>query len=137
MRGKPLSPEQVEQRRQTARALNLGQYLEAARRERAWPAKHLALLGKLPDAEVADRTGRSANAVRQKRNKLASPLFATGAGAKAAEARRCRGGALLPKTGPSTALPSPPEAAAGNRPPWPLYPRRAPYPLSPAGSQLA
>jgi hypothetical protein len=73
VRGKPLSPEQVEQRRRTARALNLGQYLEAARQKRAWPAKHLALLGKLPDAEVADRTGRSANAVRQKRCKLGIP----------------------------------------------------------------
>jgi hypothetical protein len=31
------------------------------------------MLGKLPDAEVAARTGRSANAVRQKREKLGIP----------------------------------------------------------------
>jgi hypothetical protein len=47
LRGKHLSPEQVEQRQRTAHALNLGQYLEAARQKRAWPAKHLALLGKM------------------------------------------------------------------------------------------
>jgi hypothetical protein len=78
VRGKPLSPEQVEQRRRTARALNLGQYLEVARQKRAWPAKHLSLLGKLPDAEVAARTGRSANGVRQKRCKLGIPTFCDG-----------------------------------------------------------
>jgi hypothetical protein len=63
----------TEVRRRNARGLNLGQYLEAARRKRAWPAKHLALLGTLPDAEVAERTGRSTNGVRQKRTKLGIP----------------------------------------------------------------
>jgi hypothetical protein len=48
----------------------LGRHLEAARQERAWPGEHLALLGKLPDAEVAARTGRSENGVRVKRCKL-------------------------------------------------------------------
>jgi hypothetical protein len=75
VRGKPLSPAQVDQRRRTARELNLGQYLEAARQKRAWPAKHLALLGKLPDAEVAARTGRSEDAVRVKRTKLGISTF--------------------------------------------------------------
>jgi hypothetical protein len=51
----------------------LGRHLEAARQERAWPAEHLALLGKMPDAEVAARTGRRENAVRVKRYKLGIP----------------------------------------------------------------
>jgi hypothetical protein len=38
-----------------------------------WPAEHLALLGTLTDAEVAARTGRSANGVRVKRCKLGIP----------------------------------------------------------------
>jgi hypothetical protein len=50
-----------------------GRHLAAASRKRAWPGEHLALLGKLPDARVAARTGRSANAVRVKRNKLGIP----------------------------------------------------------------
>jgi len=72
LRGKSLPPEQVEQRRQTARALDLVRHLEAARQERAWPADQLALLKTMPDAEVAERTGRKESAVRVKRAKLGS-----------------------------------------------------------------
>jgi hypothetical protein len=38
-----------------------------------WSDADLALLGKLPDEEVARRTGRTWNAVRQKREKLGIP----------------------------------------------------------------
>jgi hypothetical protein len=72
LRGKPLSPAQVERRRRMARALNLGQYLDPAHGQ-GWSKAELRLLGKVSDAEVAARTGRSENAVRQKRNKLGIP----------------------------------------------------------------
>jgi hypothetical protein len=42
-------------------------------RQRAWTPKEDALLGKLPDAEVAARTGRSAGAARARRLKLGRP----------------------------------------------------------------
>ena len=67
MRGKPLSPEQVERRRQTPRDLDLGQYLEIAHRKRAWPEEHLPLLGTVPDSELARRIGRTPMAVSCKR----------------------------------------------------------------------
>jgi hypothetical protein len=52
-----------------------GRHLAAASRKRAWPGEHLALLGKLPDAEVAARSGRSAKAVKAKRCRLGIPTF--------------------------------------------------------------
>jgi hypothetical protein len=69
VRGKPLSPEQVERRRRTALELNLGQYLDPAHGA-GWGDEELALLGELPDDEVARQTGRSKDAVRQKREEL-------------------------------------------------------------------
>jgi hypothetical protein len=72
VRGKPLSPEQVEVRRRNAHALNLGQYLDPAHGQ-GWTRAELRLLGKHSDAQVAARTGRSANAVRVKRTKLGIP----------------------------------------------------------------
>jgi hypothetical protein len=74
LRGKPLSPEQVEQRRRTAHALNLGQYLDPAHGA-GWSPAELRLLGKHSDAQVAARTGRSENAVRVKRTRLGIPTF--------------------------------------------------------------
>jgi hypothetical protein len=78
LRGVPLPPEAVERRRQTARALNLGRYLHKGYHGRRWTAKDLALLGKLTDDEIARRTGRSWNAVRQKREELGLPNPAAG-----------------------------------------------------------
>jgi hypothetical protein len=70
-RGAKLPPEQVEQRRRTAVELgyvrrfrpgyNLGPW---------WSPAEVRLLGRLPDEEVAARTGRSPNAVRIKCEKL-------------------------------------------------------------------
>jgi hypothetical protein len=40
---------------------------------RLWAAEELALLGALPDAEVARRTGRTRNAVALKRHDLGRP----------------------------------------------------------------
>jgi hypothetical protein len=44
-----------------------------ARKGVLWPAEHVALLGMLPDDEVARLTGRTENAVRVKRTKLRLP----------------------------------------------------------------
>jgi hypothetical protein len=72
IRGKPLSPEQVERRRRTAHELNLGRFLDPAHGE-GWTAEELALLGTVADAEVARRIGRTYEAVRQKREELRIP----------------------------------------------------------------
>jgi hypothetical protein len=72
-RGVPLPPEAVERRRRTAREKNLAQYLRPGYHGPRWTEEDLALLGRLPDEEVARRTGRTWNAVRQKREKLGIP----------------------------------------------------------------
>jgi hypothetical protein len=69
----PLPPDQVERRRQTARALNLGRHLHKGYHGPRWSDADLALLGTAPDAEVAARVGRSAQAVRIKRSRLGIP----------------------------------------------------------------
>jgi len=74
VRGKPLPPEQVERRRRTAVELDLGRFLRPGCNYRPWWTGHeVALLGKLPDEEVAARIGRTPNAVRVKRKKLGVP----------------------------------------------------------------
>jgi hypothetical protein len=70
-RGRKLRPEERERRRQSAAALNLGQYLRnGAPPEQRWTAAELARLGTLPDAELARQLGRSTTAVRVKRTRL-------------------------------------------------------------------
>jgi hypothetical protein len=74
LRGKRLSPEQVEQRRQTAKELGLR---PPPRTDGwVWTQRELDLLGTLPDAEVAAQISRTANAVRIMRNRrgIPSPL---------------------------------------------------------------
>jgi hypothetical protein len=72
VRGVRLAPEQVEQRRQVALANNLSQYLLQATAERddRWTEEQLALLGTMPDEEVAAQIGRTACAVGVKRRLL-------------------------------------------------------------------
>jgi hypothetical protein len=72
LRGKCLPPEQVERRRQTARALNLAQYLEPGHGA-GWTAGQLALVDIHRDDRGAALTDRSENAVRVKRCKLGIP----------------------------------------------------------------
>jgi hypothetical protein len=69
-RGKKLPADQVERRRQSAKTLDLGRYLQPGHHGPWWTAKQLALLGELPDAEVAARIGRTPNAVRIMRTEL-------------------------------------------------------------------
>jgi hypothetical protein len=63
----------VERRRRTAIELGLGRYLRPGYHGPWWTAAEMALLGRLPDDEVGRRTGRSANAVRHKRDALGRP----------------------------------------------------------------
>jgi hypothetical protein len=70
--GVKLPPEQVERRRRTARELGLRPDPSHVN-GRPWMEEELALLGKLPDDEVARRTGRTWGAVRQRRNLLKIP----------------------------------------------------------------
>ena len=57
----------MERRRRTAHELDLGRYLPTGYQGPRWTKAEVALLGRLPDEELARRTGRSVNAVRQKR----------------------------------------------------------------------
>lgn len=70
LRGKKLSAKQRVERRKRALALNLVQHLRSERNPRIWKREELALLGKLPDAELAQRIGRTANGVRVKRTRV-------------------------------------------------------------------
>jgi hypothetical protein len=73
-RGVKLPPEAVKQRRRTT--VELG-YVRRIRPGYnlgpRWTRRALALLGKLPDDEVAARIGRTPNAVRIRRTKLGTP----------------------------------------------------------------
>jgi hypothetical protein len=69
LKGKPLPPEQVERRRRTARELGL----RPPGKPNRWTADDLALLGTMPDEEVAGRIGRTATAVRVMRTHRAIP----------------------------------------------------------------
>jgi len=68
--GVPLPPEAVELRRERAIRLNLGRRLIHGYHGPRWTAKQIKMLGKRPDAEVAQLTGRTKNAVRIKRERL-------------------------------------------------------------------
>jgi hypothetical protein len=70
IRGVPLPDEQVERRRRTALRLNLARYFQTGYHGPWWTQAEVALLGKVPDEEVARRTGRTPRAVRQKREML-------------------------------------------------------------------
>jgi hypothetical protein len=72
-RGITLPEEQVERRRRTALEQDLGRYLVPGYHGPWWSRQELALLGKLPDDEVARRTGRTWNAVWLKRGELGIP----------------------------------------------------------------
>jgi hypothetical protein len=73
-RGVKLPPEQVERRRRTA--IELG-YVRRIRPgynlSPWWSPRKVALLGRLPDEDVAAKVGRSPDAVRQKREKQGIP----------------------------------------------------------------
>jgi hypothetical protein len=82
-RGKPLPPEQVEQGRRLNRELNLSRHLQPGYHGPRWTAEQLALLGTMPDEEVARRTGHSVNGVRVRRTRLGIVT--------ACDGRKCKG----------------------------------------------
>jgi hypothetical protein len=55
-----LPPDQVERRRRTALELDLAPHLPKGYHGPGWTAADAALLGTLPDTEIARRTGRTA-----------------------------------------------------------------------------
>jgi hypothetical protein len=57
VRGKKLPPEQVERRRRSAIENNLAQYLRPGYYGPWWTAEEIALLGTMPDEDVAQRIG--------------------------------------------------------------------------------
>jgi hypothetical protein len=65
--------EDRERCRQRAVELDLARFLVGPRLERQWKKAELRLLGTLPDAEVAERIGRTTNAVRIQRTRLGLP----------------------------------------------------------------
>jgi hypothetical protein len=71
IRDRGLTPEEVERCRRTNRALGLGRNLWPGYHGPRWTPQQLALLGTLPDEEVANRTGRTPNAVRVMRGRQA------------------------------------------------------------------
>jgi hypothetical protein len=83
MRGAALPPEQVKRRRRTALELGLGRNLHLGYHGPRWTEEDVALPGVLRDGEVARKTGRSVNAVRQKRERLGRPNPSPAAQARA------------------------------------------------------
>jgi hypothetical protein len=71
--GVKLAPEQVERRRLTALQLGLRHPNIRPGGNELWTAEELALLGTIPDGEVAAQVGRPANAVRLQRCKRGIP----------------------------------------------------------------
>jgi hypothetical protein len=65
--------EEREQRRRAAVEQDLGRNLIPGYHGPRWTKRQLAMLGKMPDKEVARRTGRTVGAVRQMREELGIP----------------------------------------------------------------
>jgi hypothetical protein len=67
LRGQQLPPAFADRQRRTAVEKNLGQHLAPGYHGPRWTPQGIALLGTLPDEEVAQWTGRTLEAVRPKR----------------------------------------------------------------------
>jgi len=68
-----ISDEECDARRQRAIELNLAQYLRHGYHGPRWTKRQLALLGKMPDAVVAAKIGRTEEAVRVMRSRRGIP----------------------------------------------------------------
>ena len=73
MQDREFTPAERKAKSRNARRLKLGQYLQPGYHGPLWTAEELALLGTLPDADVAVIVGKSANAVRVQRTKKGIP----------------------------------------------------------------
>jgi hypothetical protein len=76
-RGTNLSAAAVRARRARAKALDLARHLRAyqAARFPPWPAEEVALLGTMPDTELALRLGRTRDEVHKERRRRGIPRF--------------------------------------------------------------
>lgn len=70
VRKKPLTPEAIEQRRERAKQLNVGQYLTPGYKGLCWTPAELAMLGTMTDVELVARIGKTVNACGIKRQRL-------------------------------------------------------------------
>jgi hypothetical protein len=72
-RERGVTDEECDERSRRALRLDLAQYLHKGYHGPRWTARERALLGKLPDEEVAARVGRTPEAVRSRRRDLGIP----------------------------------------------------------------
>jgi hypothetical protein len=70
MHERGLADEEADERRRRAVELDLGRYLHTAYHGPRWTPQEVALLGTMPDEELAARIGKTPVAVRQKREEL-------------------------------------------------------------------
>jgi hypothetical protein len=73
IRAKEWTDEDRQAKRDQAQRLNLGRHLRPGYHGRWWTDREKKLLGKLPDEEAAQRTGRTVAAVRIKRTLAGLP----------------------------------------------------------------
>jgi hypothetical protein len=73
VRGKDRGPEWAERCRERSKRLNSARHLKAGYHGPWWTPEERALLGTLPDKEIAQRIGKSRDAVRRKRYKMGIP----------------------------------------------------------------
>ena len=70
MRERGLTEEEEDERSERSKRLNLARYMRPSVELRKWPETDVALLGTMPDDEVAGRIGKTVEAVRLKRQRL-------------------------------------------------------------------
>jgi hypothetical protein len=73
IKAKEWTEEEQKAKREAAKTLNLARHLRPRYRGDEWTEAEIKLLGKLPDAEVAARIGRTVEAVRVKRTRAGLP----------------------------------------------------------------
>jgi hypothetical protein len=78
MQAREFTEAERKMKRRNARRLNLAQHLPTGYHGPRWTADQLALLGTLPDADVAAIAGRTVEAVRQRRTGLGIPTVRDG-----------------------------------------------------------
>jgi hypothetical protein len=73
MKDREFSPKERKARSRLNRKLNLAQYLQTGYHGPLWTAEQVALLGTMPDDDLAAQLGKSINAAHLKREKLGIP----------------------------------------------------------------
>jgi hypothetical protein len=73
MQQRGVTDEECDARSRRTLELNLARYLQTGYHGHRWTDAEMALLGMIPDAEVARQVNRTVDAVRQKRQELGLP----------------------------------------------------------------